>query len=250
MRRIASALLILGLWAATSGLASAATSRWRLDLENGLTWAGYCDVQIPKSTGTMFSLTDDLKAKASYFFRIRLSYQLHPRHSLSVLYAPLSLTASGPTPAGIWFNGDYFAPQTEVEGFYKFNSYRLTYRYELVNKAKWKVGIGFTAKIRDAAVRLNSASLSSEKTNVGFVPLIHFRVEWTPTDKVGILLEGDALAASQGRAEDIALLLLYRIGRGVSLKAGYRLVEGGANVEEVKNFALIHYAAAGLVVDF
>jgi len=250
MRRILPALLFLGLLTAASGLASGATSRWRLDLENGLTWAGYCDVQIPKSTGTMFSLTDDFKAKASYFLRLRLSYQLHPRHSLSLLYAPLSLTASGPTPAAIWFNGDYFAAQTEVEGFYKFNSYRLTYRYELVNRAKWKAGIGFTAKIRDAAIRLKSASLSSEKTNIGFVPLIHFRVEWTPTANVGFLLEGDALAAPQGRAEDVALLLLYRIGRTISLKAGYRLVEGGANVEEVKNFALIHYAAVGLVVDF
>jgi hypothetical protein len=63
-------------------------------------------------------------------------------------------------------------------------------------------------------------------------------------------LEGDALAAKQGRAEDVLLALLYRLSPKVTVKAGYRIVEGGANVEEVYNFALIHYASLGILIDF
>ncbi len=250
MTRTTRTLLALGSILGMALTAGAAPGRWTLDFENGLAAAGYCDVQIPKSTGTLFSLTRDFDAKAGYYFRVRVSYQIHPRHSLSLLVAPLTLKASGVAGSDIWFNGSLFPAGSPVEGRYTFNSYRLTYRYELTKGPVWKVGLGFTAKIRDAAIRLESGTLSSEKTNVGFVPLLNFRVEWAPGGRFAILLEGDALAAKQGRAEDVALLLLYRLSPWLRLKAGYRFVEGGANVEEVKNFAYIHYAAAGLVAEF
>lgn len=229
-----------------------AAGQWRLDFENGYVWAGYNDVQIPKSTGTRFSLKDDFAIEGGYYFRVRLDFKLHPRHTLSVLYAPLSVKASGPTPSPIMFNGTEFPAGVQARGIYRFNSYRLTYRYELVQNETWKVGVGFTAKIRDAGITLETDSLKSEKTNVGFVPLLHFRVEWTLSPKFLFHLEGDALAApgGQGRAEDIALTLQYRLSPKMILKAGYRFVEGGADVEEVYNFAFISYAAAGLIIEF
>jgi len=114
------------------------------------------------------------------------------------------------------------------------------------------VGIGFTAKIRDALISLKAGDVFSEKTNVGFVPLFHFRVEWIASSKMSVHLEGDALASpgGQGRAEDIALTLQYRLSPSMRLKAGYRFVEGGANVEEVYNFAYVNYLSAGLVFEF
>jgi len=235
---------------AFAALPSQAAGRWRLDFENGGAWAGYNDVQIPGTSGTRFSLTDDFSVDSAYYFRLRLSFQIHPRHSLSLLFAPLSLKASGRTAEPILFNGAAFPAGAEAEAGYRFNSYRLTYRYELIRGDKWKLGIGFTAKIRDAGIKLEAGGINSEKTNVGFVPLLHVRVEWTPAPRLGFLIEADALAAPQGRAEDVALTLLYRLGPAISLKAGYRIVEGGADGEEVYNFALIHYAAAGLVVEF
>lgn len=250
MSRILRILLVLVLGLGSAVMAAAAEGRWTLDFENGLAAAGYCDVQIPRSTGTLFSLTKDFEARSSYYFRVRAGFRIHPRHSLSLLLAPLTLKASGVAGSDIRFNGDLFSAGSAVDGRYTFNSYRLTYRYELVTGPVWKVGLGFTAKIRDAAIRLESGALSSEKTNVGFVPLLNFKVEWALAGRFAVLLEGDALAAKQGRAEDVALLLLYRVSPWLRLKAGYRFVEGGANVEEVKNFAYIHYAAAGLVAEF
>ena len=73
-----------------------------------------------------------------------------------------------------------------------------------------------------------SARLENEKTNVGFVPIINFRMLWKPDEKFGILLEGDALAARQGRAEDILVAATYRLADHFGLKAGYRILEGGA----------------------
>jgi hypothetical protein len=135
---------------------------------------------------------------------------------------------------------------TDITGDYKFNSYRLTYRYDLVKKPRIEFGVGFTAKIRDARIALSSAGLNEEKVNVGFVPIINFRLLWNIDNKFGLLLEGDALAAPQGRAEDVLLAAAYTLSDRFKIRAGYRILEGGADNAEVYTFSLFHYAAVGL----
>jgi hypothetical protein len=219
-----------------------------LDLETGAVSTGYNNVRIPGDQGTLFSLKDDLISKTEIFFRLRANYTIKSRHTLSLLYAPLETVSKGNVPYDILFEGVTFQANTDLTGTYKFNSYRLTYRYEIVLKPKFEFGLGFTAKIRDAKIALASSSLESEKTNVGFVPIINFRMLWKPYEKLGILLEGDALAAPQGRAEDVLIAATYRVSERLGLKAGYRILEGGADNDEVYNFALFNYASVGLFI--
>lgn len=225
---------------------------WFFDGEGGYAWPGYIDVRIPNETGTLFSLKDDLPAESKFVYRLRLGYRFNPKHSVSVLFAPLSLNAQGSVDKDIFFNGDFFPANTDIQAFYKFNSYRLTYRFDFVNSEMWKVGLGFTVKIRDAEVRLEDEGKRSSNTDFGFVPLLNFRVEWIFSTKMSLLLEGDALASpgGQGRAEDVLLALFYRLNDSVSLKAGYRILEGGANVESVYNFTLLNYVIVGAVFRF
>ena len=218
------------------------------DLETGAVGTGYNDVRSPGDQGTLFSLNDDLISRTEFFFRIRVNYTIKSRHTLSLLYAPLETVSNGNLPYDIFFEGVTFPANTDITGTYKFNSYRLTYRYEIVLKPKFEFGLGFTAKIRDAKISLASAGLESEKANVGFVPIINFRMLWKPDEKFGILLEGDALAAPQGRAEDILVAATYRLSDHFGLKAGYRILEGGADNDEVYSFALFNYAAVGLFI--
>jgi hypothetical protein len=164
--------------------------------------------------------------------------------------APLSLDASGSIDEPIRFNEEDFPANIPLTGVYRFNSYRLTYRYDFIRKEKLRIGIGFTAKIRDAAISVEGNNKKSEKTNVGFVPLINFRLEWFFAKNLSLLLDGDAAAASQGRAEDVLLALQLNLNENVTLKAGYRILEGGANVDEVYNFALIHLITAGVTYRF
>jgi hypothetical protein len=229
---------------------SYADAQWSIDLETGFVFSGYNDVRIPRDTGTDFSLSRDLKTDSSLFFRIRLGYQFHPKHTLSVLAAPLSLDASGKVNKAIRFFEEDFPPDIPLKALYRFNSYRITYRYDFLRKEKWKIGIGFTAKIRDAAVRVEGDSKSSEKANVGFVPLLNFRFEWLFSEKFSLLLDADALAAPQGRAEDVLLAFQFHLNRKLTLRAGYRILEGGADVEEVYNFALLHYVVIGTTFHF
>jgi hypothetical protein len=218
------------------------------DIETGAVATGYNNVRIPGDKGTLFSLKNDLISKTEGFFRLRASYTIKSRHTLSLLYAPLETSSRGKVPNEIVFEGVAFPANTDLKGTYKFNSYRLTYRYEIVLKPKIEFGLGFTAKIRDAKISLASSGLESGKANVGFVPIINFRVLWKPVEKFGLLLEGDALAAPQGRAEDVLIAATYRISDRFGFKAGYRILEGGADNDEVYNFALFNYASVGLLI--
>jgi hypothetical protein len=221
-----------------------------LDLESGYVSTGYNDVRIPGDQGTLFSLNEELKAEGKIFYRLRLNYNINSRNIISVLYAPLTLKSQGSVSRDILFEDVLFPANSDIDATYKFNSYRLTYRYELVQKPKFNFGIGFTAKIRDAKIALASGDEQSEKVNVGFVPIINFRLSWNPVEKMGILFEGDALAAPQGRAEDVLLALTYKVSDKIGIKAGYRILEGGADNDEVYTFSLFHYAAAGLFIRF
>lgn len=221
-----------------------------LDTETGVVVTGYNDVGIPGDLGTRFSLNRDFDASPKIFYRLRLNYTIGERHTISALYAPLTIKSEGSAPFDIFFEGTTFTAGTDIDATYKFNSYRLTYRYEIVRKENFSFGLGFTAKIRDAKIGLASQNLESVKTNVGFVPIINFRLLWNPDENFGLVLEGDALAAPQGRAEDVLLAGTYKISDKIKFKAGYRILEGGADNDEVYSFALFHYGVAGLILLF
>jgi hypothetical protein len=221
-----------------------------IDLESGLVFSGYNDVRIPGDQGTLFSLKDDLKTKTKAFYRLRVSYTIKSYHTISLLYAPLETKSAGSVANNILFQGVLFPANTQLNGTYKFNSYRLTYRYDIISNPELVFGLGFTAKIRDARISLSSSGLTAEKTNVGFVPIINFRLLWNINDKFGLLLDGDALAAPQGRAEDVLIAVTYNLSDNFNIRSGYRILEGGADNDTVYNFALFHYASVGISYTF
>lgn len=225
---------------------SAATAGVSLDIEGGIVSSGYNDLRIPGNGGSDISLTDDLQSDDSEYWRLRLGIDLGERHRLSFLVAPLRLDASGSVERPIGYNDVTFTAGEALRARYRFDSYRLTYSYTLVRSDRFDFDIGFTAKIRDAAILVRSDQRSSEKTNTGFVPLINFRIDWSLTSRFGLLFEGDALAAPQGRAEDVLLAPYADISDRLRLRLGYRILEGGADNDEVYTFSLFHYFGIGL----
>ncbi|MCH7398450.1 hypothetical protein MM236_10640 [Belliella sp. DSM 107340] len=242
-----SAALISSVFFITS---SKVTAQAFVDFESGGVFTGYNNVRIPGDGGTKFSLKNDLSPTPSAFLRLRAGYTIKSRHAISLLYAPLSVGSSGAINRPIDFEGVTFGSNTLLDASYVFNSYRVTYRYDFVKRPKFEFGAGFTAKIRDAEIALRSETLSASKTNVGFVPIINFRLNWQINDKIGVLFEGDALAAPQGRAEDVLLAGTYKVSDELSVRLGYRILEGGADNDEVYNFSLFHYATFGVCYTF
>ncbi len=221
-----------------------------IDVETGALFTGYNDVRISGDQGTLFSLKDEVQSETTAFIRIRANYTLKSRHTFSLLYAPLKTIGAGTVGEDVVYNGETFMANTTLNSTYKFNSYRLTYRYKIVDRPKLEFGLGFTAKIRDASIAISSPNLNTVKTNVGFVPIINFRLFYKHNEKLGLVFEGDALAAPQGRAEDIQLAATYKFNDNFDFRLGYRILEGGADNDEVYNFSLFHYAALGITYTF
>lgn len=227
------------------------THRFEFELEGGPVWQTTNDVQIPNNEeGTRFSLLD-LQGKGPWpAARVYLTWNISPRHSVRALLAPLSITETGVLSSSTSFAGATFDAGVPTEATYRFNSWRLTYSYRFHQSTRWSWQVGFTAKIRDAEIELSQNDTSAEKTDVGFVPLLHVRGVYAFTTRWRLALDMDALAGGPGRAVDASLKLCADVGERWSVSAGYRTVEGGADVNEVYNFAWLHYAVTSLSYGF
>ncbi len=195
-------------------------------------------------------LSEDLTSDDDIFYRVRLNYKFGKKHNLSILYAPLTINAEGKFDKDVKFQDLTFASNTDIEGTYTFNSYRLTYRYDLYLGKTVEFGLGLTAKIRDAEIVLKNNLQESTNDDLGFVPLINFRFFLKLNNQFGFLLAGDALAAPQGRAEDILAAITYSASNKFRIKVGYRILEGGADNDSVYTFSLFNYFALGVIYQF
>jgi hypothetical protein len=229
------------------GQAGRPTPRLELELEAGPVWQSRNAAQIPNDdSGTRFSLVSLVGKGPWPAARGYVTWNVNERHALRLLLAPLSIRASGTLAHPVRFAGASYAPGAPVEAEYAFNSYRLTYRYRVRNAERTTAWVGFTAKVRDATIALEQGATASRKDDVGFVPLLHLAGEWRMTPRWLATLDADALAGGPGRAEDAAVKLGYRAAPRLSLHAGYRMVEGGADVPSTYSFAWLHYAVAAV----
>jgi len=166
------------------------------------------------------------------------------------LLAPFAYTRTGSLTGPVDFAGASFVPGDPVEATYKFNSWRLGYRFRFLDRERLQLSVGFTAKIRDAKIELKQRSTTGKDTDIGFVPLVHLGAKWRFAGNWYLLSEMEGLAGGPGRAFDIALKLAYALNAHWTVSAGYRTVEGGADVESVYNFAWLHYAVVSGIYRF
>ncbi|MCC5937594.1 MAG: hypothetical protein JJU34_09945 [Lunatimonas sp.] len=225
-----------------------AQGQWTIDAETGIPFTGYNDVRIPNEGGTLFSFKRDFSVDGSIVpIRLRVGYTWNDRNHLFGLIAPLFINYEGVAPRDIAFQQTVFDQGEQLAGFYQFNSYRLTYRRDVYVEGPWRLGLGFTAKVRDASVRLdNEMGKADRKDDLGFVPLLHLYGEYTLANQMKVYLDGDGLAGGPGRAFDFFLGSRVPLTSKTDVKFGYRILEGGANVDEVYNFTLVHFAVLGL----
>lgn len=216
-------------------------------LETGAAWQARNDFRIPGDTGTLVALPDDGPVAA---LRATLTWDLTERQSVRLLAAPLRIDQTY-TPAGpVAFEDLAFPAGRPLDSSYRFDSYRATWYWRFAPKGKWSFRLGATLKVRSAEIGLSGEPGRSVKENLGVVPLLYAYARYQATDRFAVELEADALAAPQGRAEDVSLKGVYRVSDRVDLDFGYRLLEGGADNDEVYTFALFHYAVAGVRVRF
>ncbi|MCX7679271.1 MAG: hypothetical protein N2316_08615 [Spirochaetes bacterium] len=217
-----------------------------VDVEGGKVFTGYNDVRIPGTSGTKFSLSEEVESESTWYWRGRIGYLVAHEHFFTFLVAPLRIEGSGKIDRDILFENTIFPAQTPLRTAFQFNTYRVGYRYNFISNERGIVGGGITLLVRDAYIEVEGGGQSAKSSNLGFVPLLNFHVSGRIIPQLGVLVEGEALASKQGRAFDILTALVYYISDSLSAKAGYRFIEGGADNNEVYTFSLFHFAVGGI----
>lgn len=252
-RLLASSMVVAAVLVAAGPtiVAAQGESDFAVELEAGPVWQSRNDVQIPNDEdGTRFSLVDLAGNGPWASGRLYVTWNIKRRHGLRALLAPLSYSETGVLAEPVDFVGESFESGVPTEATYQFNSWRLSYRYTFHQGSRWTWWVGFTAKIRDAKIELRQGGASARDSDVGFVPLLHLAAHWRFANRWHLLLDLDALAGGPGRAEDLAVKLGYDVSERWSVRAGYRTLEGGADTDEVYNFAWFHAAVVSGVYRF
>jgi hypothetical protein len=230
-----------------SGGATAAVSRFSLTVEGGAVWQSRNDVEIPNDgSATRFDAVELLGNGPWPAFRVTAVWNVNERHALRAVAAPLSVTGTGMPEEDLVFEGVTFPAGRSTDVLYRFDSWRLGYRWAFDRTGSLTAGLGFTAKIRDAEVELEQADRRAAKTNVGFVPLLRIDGTWHFAPRTELLLELEGLAGGPGRAFDLSASVRREVGTNLVAGLGYRTIEGGADVGEVYNFAWLHYLVASV----
>jgi len=225
----------------------AAADDFHATLEGGAAWQARNDYRIPGDGGTLVRLPDAGPVPA---FRATLTWDVTEHQSVRLLAAPLRSDQAFTPGEPVVFQDLVFPAGKPVESHYRFDSYRATWYWRFAPSGKWSFRLGATLKVRSAEVGLSGEPGRSVKDDLGVVPLLYAYARYQATDRIALELEADALAAPQGRAEDVSLKGVFRVSDNVDVDLGYRLLEGGADNDAVYTFALFHYAVAGVRVRF
>jgi hypothetical protein len=221
-----------------------------IDAETGGLWFSRNDVRIPNEEGTDFDMLELIGTNAVPYYRFRLNVIYDNRHTVRLLFAPISKIGTGVFDDEVFFEETAFEGGVPIDGTYRFNTYRLTYRYTFYDRRNWTLGAGVAGLIRDAKVELMQPDRSDSNTDLGFVPLIHLYAERGLSDRFSLILDAETLAGPQGRATDASLTLNYALSDRLMMNTGYRVLEGGADVDAVYNFAWINFVRIGLTATF
>jgi hypothetical protein len=220
----------------------AAQDRFTLDLEAGAAWQLRNDFAVPGDLGTLVKLDEHGPAFSG---RATLNWNVNERWSVRFLAAPLSTKNDYLPAADVSFQNTVFEAGNPIRVDYRFDSYRVGGVYRFRSAGPWSFRAGLTAKVRDAEISLSNEGVSAAKSNTGVVPLLYGGARYQASERVAIDFDVDGAAASQGRAIDASLRIETRVGGRTSFFVGARVLDGGADNDEVYSFATFGYAIAG-----
>lgn len=219
--------------------------RFAAEIEAGPAWQLRNDFAVPGEGGTLVRVDERGPSTAA---RVTLTWKMNDRWSLRALAAPLSVESELRPDRPIVFQDATFAAGEPLRVDYRFDSYRVSVIRRFESDGRWSFRAGATLKLRDAEIGLSNASRRTSKKNRGVVPLLHAGARLQLRDRLALDAEADAAAAPQGRAVDAIARLEARATQRTWIYVGARILDGGADNDEVNTFATFAYLVGGVRV--
>jgi hypothetical protein len=209
-----------------------------VQLELGAAFQQKNDVRIPNNLpSNRFSLQQLAGDGEWLTARINWQWNINEKHGVRAVLSPFSYSETGILASDVNFIGEEYSSAEAVAVRYRFNSWRLGYRYNFHRSEDWQLWIGGTLKVRDAEIQLRQGSTGSLDDNVGVVPLVYFAADYRFSQDWLFQLDFDGLAGGPGRAFDVSARMTYESNQNWRAGVGFRGLEGGVDNDEVYNFA-------------
>jgi hypothetical protein len=217
-----------------------------LSVELGAAWQARNDARIENEPPNTRFAIDEITGSGPYpAGRIAFEWSLAERHRLRLLAAPLRVDDTGISDRTIVFRDTVFDPG-RVRAEYRFDSWRLGYRYVFHDSERWTWSGGATLNIRDAEISLSQDGTRRSRSDTGFVPLLALVGEWRFAPGWRAVLDFEGLGAPQGRAIDATLQAGYDLTPSLHVSGGYRVLDGGADNDDIYTFARFDFAVLAL----
>lgn len=217
-----------------------------LTVEMGGAWQARNDARIDNEPPNTRFAIDEITGSGPYAAgRVAFEWSLAERHRLRLLAAPLRVDDTGMSDRVIVFRDTVFDPG-RVRAEYRFDSWRFGYRYVFHDSGRWTWSGGATLNIRDAEISLSQDGTSRSRSDTGFVPLLALVGEWRFAPGWRALLDFEGLGAPQGRAIDATLQAGYDVTPRLHVSGGYRVLDGGADNDDLYTFARFDFAVLAL----
>jgi hypothetical protein len=232
---------------AASGAADRA-ERVSVELELGAAQLQKNELQSPNdASATRFDLARVLGTSSTQGTgRVTVKIPTAGGDEWLAVYAPLTFRGSAALGQTVVYEGSSFVGAPQTSATYRFDTYRLTWRRPVIQRAETTVRLGVTGLVRDAAISLSQPGVAASRSNTGLVPLLHGSFERRLGQRVSLIGDVDALGSGQGHALDLSLRAQYAIDTNWAVGAGYRMLDGGADNDTLYNFARIQWLTLGV----
>ena len=195
----------------------------RLGFEIGSAFPSIADIRVPGAGGTFFSFEDDFYAGMSPFFRLQAVWEITRQHAFFGIIAPLRLSAIGPAPKALDFDGAVFAEGAPLWLDYKLDTYRLGYLFTLIDVPAFMGKIGLSARFRNSAIKLNGSGGKAEYTADDLLPELCLSLNYFTGGGFTLIFEGEAMRIKKGYACELFIGGAFDlIGTRYSFRAGWR----------------------------
>lgn len=208
------------------------------------------------STGTPY-LASTVNQSSNLLLGLRFSGEARfwERHRLILLYVPFDLTTRAQLNAPLTFKGVTFASGTPVESRYRFEGYRASYLYRVIEAGNWEADLGGSLQVRNALVAFNDLAGTQyvQEADIGLVPTLKARLTTRLASGATLSLDTDASSTfgafgTPGGLLDTALTLGLPLTNRSETFLRVRYLGGGADVpsRQISNWGQFLSVVTGL----
>lgn len=218
----------------------------RFVFEFGGAWMNKNDIAAPKHSGDVLDF-NVVGATADPTSSVRSGFEFFfdKHNELFIQFSPYELRAVGTLNVPTNFNGSSYNTTDETFMAYRWNEYRVRWRYKLIDNRDFVFKLGAGLSISDNQVELSTVSQTELVSTLSALPIGHIHAGMNIGDRSELYVEVDGGGAGDEYIIDTTLQYRYKFNKHWDIGGGYRYQSVRIDTSDMYN----HYNAENIVMN-